>query len=160
MGTEPRSPSPRLLSDAPPLSTRVDHLDGDVRSEAHLRAGSVAALRSLRAGMAECLGRGGCPPEIVLDAQLVVAEIATNAFVHDAAPLVDVQVTCREREVVIRTWHRATTAPPPHPVEPTPRAGATVSPGGRGLAIVDQIVATREVANSDGCTTTVVRLTR
>lgn len=142
------------------MMTRPEPPDRTVRAEAHLRAGSVAGLRALRHGVGECLSRGACRQETIADAQLVVAEIATNAFVHDTAPLVDVQVACLDDEVVISTWHRGDVPPPPHPVLAAPLTEPSVTPGGRGLAIVDRIVAARQVANSDGCTTTVVRLGR
>ncbi|MFP5488624.1 MAG: ATP-binding protein [Acidimicrobiia bacterium] len=129
-------------------------------ADAHLRIGSVAGLRSLRAAVGECLARGSCSAETIADAQLVLAEVATNAFVHDAAPLVDVQVTCRADEIELSTWHRGDVAPPPHPVVPMPVIGPMVAAGGRGLAIVDRIVVSRVVANTDGCTTTVARLRR
>lgn len=133
---------------------------GDVLAETHLRAGSVAGLRSLRAGLGQCLEQRACQPDLVADAQLVLAEIATNAFVHDTAPLVDVQITCRDDEVTISTWHRGEIAPPAYPVPPMPTFGPVITPGGRGLAIVDRIVSSREVGNDAGCTTTVVRFRR
>lgn len=139
--------------------TRLDS-GPDVLAEAHLRVGSVAGLRSLRAGLADCLDRGACEAAFVADAQLVLAEITTNAFVHDAAPLVDVEVTCRDDEVVMTTWHRGEVCPPAHPVAPAPIVGPVVSPSGRGLAIVDRIVVARDVANDAGCTTTTVRMRR
>lgn len=157
MGGESTSWYPGAVREPP--STQVD-LGHDVRAEAHLRVGSVAGLRSLRAGLADCLDRGACEPGFVADAQLVLAEITTNAFVHDAAPLVDVEVTCRDHEVVMTTWHRGEVCPPPHPVAPVPIVGPVVSPSGRGLAIVDRIVESRDVANDAGCTTTTVRLRR
>jgi anti-sigma regulatory factor (Ser/Thr protein kinase) len=158
MGTESRSSHPvalsRTTSPAPPQPT------GDVLAEAHLRAGSVAGLRSLRTGLGHCLAQAACPPEMIADAQLVLAEIVTNAFVHDTAPLVDVQITCWDDEVRIGTWHRGDVAPPASPMEPAPVVGPLVGPGGRGLAIVDRIVASREVGNDAGCTTTLVRMLR
>lgn len=161
MGSESRSPSPRVVTDTTTTATREPSAaPTDVVADAHVRIGSVAGLRSLRVAVGECLTRGGCTPESIADAQLVLAEVATNAFVHDAAPLVDVQVTCRTDEVELTTWHRGEITPPPHPVQPAPVVGPLVSPGGRGLAIVDRIVLSREVANAAGCTTTVARLRR
>ena len=101
-----------------------------------------------------------CGKDIIADAQLVLAEIATNAFVHDTAPLVDVQIACWDDEFSITTWHRGDIAPPAFPVASASTCEPIVVPGGRGLAIVDQIVVSREVANDAGCTTTVVRLRR
>ena len=157
MGTEQRSSPHGVLSDA----MRPDSFPlpaGDMRAEAHLRAGSVAGLRSLRTGLAHCLEQGGCEVDTIADAQLVLAEIATNAFVHDTAPLVDVQVTCWDGEIRICTWHRGEDTPPPYPVQPVTAVGSVVSSAGRGLAIVDRIALSREVGNDDGCTTTIVRM--
>ena len=158
MGTESLSSPPDTLSrTGVPASARSA---GDVLAEAHLRIGSVAGLRSLRSGLGHCLAEGGCPSELIADAQLALAEIVTNAFVHDTAPLVDVEVTCCPDEVRIHTWHRGDVAPPAFPVEPSPVAGPLVGPGGRGLAIVDKIVTSRAVANDEGCTTTLVCIQR
>lgn len=134
--------------------------DADVRSQARLHAGSVAGLRSLRTGLGHCLEQGGCPPDTIADAQLVLAEIATNAFVHDLAPLVDIRVVCTDEEIAIATAHRGDIAPPSYPVSVTSVSGPFVAPGGRGLAIVDRIVTSREVASHGGCTTTTVRIGR
>lgn len=144
-------------TDAPSL---VPAPDGVVRSEARLHAGSVAGLRSLRTGLGHCLEQAECPPDAIADAQLVLAEIATNAFVHDMAPLVQIHVVCTDDEVTIATAHRGEIAPPAFPVSSTPVTGPFVTPGGRGLAIVDRIVTAREVASNGGCTTTTVRLRR
>lgn len=164
MGIEPRSSHPGVLPHAPrnaaPAPPPPASDAGDIRAEAHLRAGSVAGLRSLRNGVGLCLEQGGCGSATIADAQLVLAEIVTNAFVHDAAPLVDVQIVCHEHEVMISTWHRGDFSPPPHPVQPASAVGPVVTPGGRGLAIVDRLVATREATNVAGCTTTVARLRR
>ena len=158
MGMEPSLPG--VLSDSGRPSASQDAPPGPVRSEAHLRAGSVAGLRSLRTGLGLCLEQAACGADTIADAQLVLAEIVTNAFVHDTAPLVDVEVVCRDADITISTWHRGDVAPPGHPVQPVPMFGPGVTPGGRGLAIVDRLVVSREVANIAGCTTTVVRLGR
>lgn len=144
-------------ADAPVL---VAAPDGAVRSEARLHAGSVAGLRSLRTGLGHCLEQAECHPDTIADAQLVLAEIATNAFVHDMAPLVQIQVVCTDDEITIATAHRGEIAPPSFPVSSAPVSGPFVTPGGRGLAIVDRIVTTREVGSHGGCTTTTVRLRR
>lgn len=157
MGTEPRPSRPGLVSDDTTVPTPASDA---VRSEAHLRAGSLAGLRSLRTGLGHCLEHGAYGPETIADAQLVLAEIATNAFVHDSAPLVDVQVVCRDDEIEIGTWHRGEIPPPPYPVQPVPIVGPVVLPSGRGLAIVDRIVVSRVVASDSGVTTTVVRIRR
>ena len=141
-------------------STHVERRAPEAVADAHLRIGSVAGLRSLRVGLAECLTRAACDPMVIADAQLVLVEIATNAFVHDVAPLVDVEVTCRGDEIEITTWHRGDVCPPPHPVAVPPLDGPVVTPGGRGLAIVDRIVASRAVTNDAGCTTTTARIRR
>lgn len=133
---------------------------GVILSEARLHAGSVAGLRSLRTGLGHCLDQGDCRPDTIADAQLVLAEIATNAFVHDLAPLVEVRVVCTDDEITIATAHRGDIAPPPYPIAPAPVTGPLVTPGGRGLAIVDRIVTSREVESRGGCTTTTVRLPR
>ena len=160
MSLEPRSSHLGAVSETPHAVSSAAPLSDDVRAESHLRAGSVAGLHSLRTGLGHCLEQAACEPDLIADAQLVLAEIATNAFIHDTAPLVDVQVTCRDDEVTISTWHRGEIAPPPYPVSPMPTVGPVIMPGGRGLAIVDRIVASREVGNDAGCTTTVVRFPR
>ena len=160
MSLEPRSSHLGALSETSHAVASAAPPPGHVLAESHLRAGSVAGLRSLRAGLGQCLEHGACQPDLVADAQLVLAEIATNAFIHDTAPLVDVQITCRDDEVTISTWHRGEIAPPAYPVSPMPTVGPVITPGGRGLAIVDRIVAFREVGNDAGCTTTVVRFRR
>lgn len=160
MGIESRSTYPGVLSEPPPARAPAAPAPaGAVCAETHLRAGSVAGLRSMRAGLRQCLEQGDCAPDFITDAQLVLAEIATNAFVHDTAPLVEVEVTCGEDEVRITTWHRSEVVPPVFPVAPVPITGP-VGLGGRGLAIVDRIVVSREVGNDDGCTSTVVRMRR
>ena len=160
MGIESRSSHPGVLSE-PPTRTPAEPASGrDVRAETHLRAGSVAGLRSMRAALRQCLEQGGCATEFITDAQLVLAEIATNAFVHDTAPLVEVEVTCWDDEARITTWHRGESVPPGFPVAPVPIVGPDVGLGGRGLAMVDKVVVSREVVNDGGCTSTVVRMRR
>lgn len=160
MGMESRPSLPGVLPDSERRSAPEDAPSGPVLAAAHLRAGSVAGLRSLRTGLGLCLEQGACGPDTIADAQLVLAEIVTNAFVHDTAPLVDVEVVCRDADITISTWHRGDVAPPEHPVQPAPMFGPPLASGGRGLAIVDQLVASRAVTNIGGCTTTVVRLGR
>jgi anti-sigma regulatory factor (Ser/Thr protein kinase) len=160
MGMEQRSSHPGVLPQASTGAAPGRAPAGHVRSEAHLRAGSVAGLRSLRTGLGLCLEQGGCGSGTIADAQLVLAEIVTNAFLHDTAPLVDVQIVCHDDEVIISTWHRGDVMPPSHPVQPASVVGPVVTPGGRGLAIVDRLVVSREVDNAAGCTTTVARLRR
>lgn len=145
-------------SGAPRMSS--DEWGDPVGDEARLRVGSVAGLRSLRAGLAHCLEQSGCDPATITDAQLVLAEIATNAFVHDLAPLVEIRVLCTADEITIGTAHGGEIAPPPYPVQPASFSGTSVTPGGRGLAIVDRVVLSREVASAGGRTTTTVRLRR
>lgn len=158
MGSVTRASDHQVLPERAPTVDVASRPDSDLRAEAHLRAGSVAALRSLRAGLAHCLGTGGCGVDVIADAQLVLVEITTNAFIHDAAPLVQVHVSCTDHDVAIVTRHRGEVAPPPFPVRPV--VGREVVPGGRGLMIVDRLVSSREVANDAGCTTTVVRIRR
>lgn len=146
MGTEPSSWPSGALGTSPAAS--------------HLRVGSVAGLRSLRAGLGRCLELAACSPATVADAQIVLAELATNAFVHDGAPLVEVAVSCDDDEIMISTWHRGQTPPPSFPVPPATASGAGAPGGGRGLAIVDLIVTSRDVQSASGCTTTVVRIPR
>lgn len=160
MSIEPRPSHLGALSETTQAVSSAAPSSGEIRAETHLRAGSVAGLRSLRAGLGQCLEQGACQPDLIADAQLVLAEIATNAFIHDTAPLVDVQITCRDDEVTISTWHRGAVVPPAYPVPPMSTVGPFVTPGGRGLAIVDRIVSSREVGNDAGCTTTVVRFPR
>lgn len=148
------------MSDTTRPPTPPGRPNGDLRTEAHLRAGSLAGLRSLRSGLGQCLEQAACGPDTIADAQLVLVEIATNAFVHDTAPLVDVQISCWDDEVSISTWHRGDIAPPSYPVGSAPAGGPVVASGGRGLAMVDRIVIAREVGSDGGCTTTVVRLRR
>lgn len=133
----------------------VDEMEG-----VELSAGSVAGLRQLRTGLGAFLAVAECEPATVGDAQLILAEIATNAFVHDNARLVSVRVDCTGDEIVMRSRHAGTVAPPAHPVPMPPPSGPGIRPGGRGLAIVDQIVTSRDASSEDGCTTTVVRLAR
>lgn len=173
MNTERRCTDPVGLSATPPpqaaeattapaAAPKVSSAEwGEpVGDEARLRVGSVAGLRSLRAGLAHYLEQSGCDPATVSDAQLVLAEIATNAFVHDLAPLVEIRVLCTADEITIGTAHAGEIAPPPYPVPPASFSGTSVSPGGRGLAIVDGVVLSREVASAGGRTTTTVRLRR
>lgn len=169
MNTERRwaEPGGRAATAAPtrdgtsaPAPTIAPATVGVILSEARLHAGSVAGLRSLRTGLGHCLEQGDCSPDTIADAQLVLAEIATNAFIHDMAPLVQIEIVCTDAEVTIATAHRGEVAPPPYPVSSAPVAGPFVTPGGRGLAIVDRIVTSREVASHGGCTTTTVRLRR
>lgn len=153
MGTEPTSwPSGALGTPPAP--------GGASPAASHLRVGSVAGLRSLRAGLGRCLETAACPPATVADAQIVLAELATNAFLHDGAPLVEVAVSCDDDEIVISTWHRGDIPPPSFPVPPATASGAGAPGGGRGLAIVDRIVTSRDVESAAGCTTTVVRIPR
>ena len=67
---------------------------------------------------------------------------------------------CDQHEIVMSTWHRGDAIPPPHPVPPCRPGASPMELGGRGLAVVDRIVTSREVANAAGCTTTVVRMPR
>lgn len=131
--------------------------EGPAAGSAELSAGSVAGLRSLREGLGTCLTAAGCEPNMIADAQLVLAEIATNAFVHDAAPQVRTRVECGSDEITLTVSHAGDVLPPPSPAMAT--HGST-KPGGRGLAIVDQIALSRDVANADGLTTSVIRLAR
>lgn len=126
-----------------------------------LRAGSIAGLRQLRAGLTTHLEERGCDEETVLDAQLVLAEIATNAFVHDVAPYVLVLLWCDEQQITVATAHPGEVAPPAHPVAMRPAPdGVDELRGGRGLALVDRVVTERTAANIGGRTTTVVRMAR
>jgi anti-sigma regulatory factor (Ser/Thr protein kinase) len=160
MGIESRPSHLGALSETTHPDATSTRSPSGVRAEVHLRAGSVAGLRSLRTGLGHCLEQGECGPDLIADAQLVLAEIATNAFIHDTAPLVDVQVTCGDDEITITTWHRGDAVPPSYPVQPVSSDGPVVTPGGRGLAIVDRLVTGRDVASESGCTTTVVRFRR
>lgn len=117
-----------------------------------LRVGSVAGLRVLRRWLGDHLVALSWPPGRIADAQLVLAEIATNAFVHDAAVDVAVSIVTERRTVRITTSHPGDVEPPSAPATLVDQA----SPGGRGLAIVDQLVSSRSVESHGGVTSTLV----
>jgi anti-sigma regulatory factor (Ser/Thr protein kinase) len=119
-----------------------------------ISAASVAGLRSMRRALAECLG-DAWPRHRVTDAQVVLAEIVTNAFVHDAAPTVAASIVADDDSVTITIRHRGSVAPPPAPAS----VGDPGVPGGRGLAIVDRLVSTRRAVSVRGQTSTVVVMT-
>lgn len=121
-------------------------------SAVEVSAASVAGLRSMRRALAQCLTDASWPPSRVADAQVVLAEIATNAFVHDAAPAVVASIVTEGSSVTISTRHRGNVTPPPAPASVRDPS----VPSGRGLAIVDQLVTTRRAASEDGLTSTVI----
>ncbi|MAT07471.1 MAG: hypothetical protein CL424_20795 [Acidimicrobiaceae bacterium] len=121
-----------------------------------ITARSVAGLRAMRQQLERTMTSARWLRNQIADAQLVLAELATNAFVHDGAPEFSAVVTCSSRQLEITTFHHGRLAPPAPPV-PSSNDG---TPGGRGLLMVDQIVNERLVSNRAGTTSTYVRLTR
>ncbi len=121
-----------------------------------ITARSVAGLRSMRHELERTMTSARWLRSEIADAQLVLAELATNAFTHDGAPEFSAVVTCSNRQLEITTFHRGRVLPPSPPVPPADDG----TPGGRGLIIVDQIVSERLVSNRAGTTSTYVRLTR
>ena len=121
-----------------------------------LAARSVAGLRSMRHDLERTMSAARWLRSEIADAQLVLAELATNAFVHDGAPEFSAVVTCSDRQLEITTSHRGRALPPSPPLPPADDG----TPGGHGLIMVDQIVSERLVSNRAGTTSTYVRLTR
>ncbi|MCB0965268.1 MAG: ATP-binding protein [Ilumatobacter sp.] len=121
-----------------------------------ITAKSVAGLRSMRQALERVLTASRWLRSEIADAQLVLAELATNAFTHDCAPEFSAVVTCSNRQLEITTFHAGRVLPPEPPVAPA----SDDTPGGRGLIIVDQIVNERLVSSRAGVTSTYVRLTR
>lgn len=119
-------------------------------------ARSVAGLRSIRRELGELLAGVGWARHEIADAQLVIAELATNAFVHDAAPRFSAAIACSPSHLEINTSHSGHVLPPAPPV---PRTAAS-TPGGCGLVIVDEIVDERMVSTRSGVTSTYVRMSR
>ena len=118
-------------------------------------ARSVAGLRSMRLELERAMTSARWRRGEIADAQLVLAELATNAFTHDGASEFSAVVTCSDHQLEITTFHRGRVLPPAPPVKPAEDG----TPGGRGLIIVDQIVTERLVSNRAGTTSTYVRLT-
>jgi anti-sigma regulatory factor (Ser/Thr protein kinase) len=102
---------------------------------------ALTDLRALRRSLADLMERAGFDPTRRADAQLVVSELATNAIEHDAPPVVDVDLACSPSRLVVELRHAGTGADRPWPASLPPEG----SIGGRGLAIVDQIVGDRRV---------------
>lgn len=119
-------------------------------------AKSVAGLRSIRHELGELLAGVGWTRQDIADAQLVIAELATNAFVHDGAPRFAASVACSSRHLEMNTSHPGRVLPPAPPVAPT----AASTPGGCGLVIVDELVDERLVSSRSGVTSTYVRMSR
>lgn len=145
--------------DGPADAGRVgdDTIGRPGRSTIEVAVGSVAGLRSMRNQLGEALAGVGWPSERILDAQIVLGELATNAFIHDGAPRFRVTAHCTSDDVEMFASHAGTDTPPP------PGGAATVDrtdPTGRGLSIIDQLVADRQVSYSDGVVSTVARLVR
>ena len=110
----------------------------------------------MRETLARCLTGVDWLRSEIGDAQLVLAEIATNAFTHDRAPEFSALVTCSARQLEMTTFHAGRVEPPKAPVMPGPAAAI----GGQGLAIVDRLVAERLVSSRAGTTSTYVRMAR
>jgi anti-sigma regulatory factor (Ser/Thr protein kinase) len=126
------------------------------RTSTEIIARSIAGLRSIRRELGEVLAGVGWPRQDIADAQLVIAELATNAFVHDAAPTFSAAVACSPHHLEMSTSHPGRVLPPAPPV--TPPDGS--EPGGNGLVIVDGIVDERMVSSRSGVTSTYVRMSR
>lgn len=124
-----------------------------------ISARSVAGLRSMREALARCLNGVDWLRVEIGDAQLVLAELATNAFTHDRAPEFSALVTCSPRQLEMTTFHAGRVQPPSAPVASTAPTGEVVA-GGRGLAIVDRLVVERLVSSRAGTTSTYVRMAR
>ena len=97
-------------------------LQGDLRAPAAARQFVAAPLRDL-------LGRAGPPP--AEDVVLVVSELVTNA-VRASAGVIDLSLLVDESRVEVEIADDADGWP-------TPRDADWEDPGGRGLAIVDEL---------------------
>lgn len=142
-----------------PRAGRVgdDTIDRPECATIEIAVGSVAGLRSMRNQLGAALAGVGWPSDRILDAQIVLGELATNAFIHDGAPQFRVTAQCTSDDVEMVASHAGTDTPP--------LPGDTVvadrtDPTGRGLSIIDQLVADRQVTYTDGVVSTVARLVR
>lgn len=137
-------------------SQQRSEVGGPAPTSTEIVAKSVAGLRSIRRELGDVLAGVGWPRHDIADAQLVIAELATNAFVHDAAPRFSASIACSSHHLEMNTSHPGRVLPPQPPLEPSDGS----DPGGCGLVIVDGIVDERLVSSRSGVTSTYVRMSR
>ena len=114
------------------------------------RVSGVQQLLDARHLLATHLERHGVDSDPIDDAILVLSELATNAFEHDNATEVAIDVTVAAATITIDTAHaaddeRKAGSPDPSAMMPPP-----TQVRGRGLAIVAAIASQYETRSSGG----------
>lgn len=142
-----------------PLMKQADEQGRNERSALHFGAAwaegtacAVDARRALRAFLAHAprIGRVPVPGPVVLDAELVVSELVTNAIRHAPGPC-GLALSCSDDELVVTVWDSSVE-------EPVVRERDARRFGGHGMHVVHAVSSSVAVSVGEGGKRIVARI--